>query len=213
MSRLADEPFNWNTLGVNQSNPAFHRRQLEALGHIAAQGGWAMALARPYDKGTRYCFLTGALGLPAVPGWEPYFRLAPAERMRTFADPAVREKMRAGLLSMNTSGMRVVRTNWNGMQIVSAGSPAVQRLVGRTFGEIGAERGRDPFDVALDLAIEDGLRMCFTPVRKADDELWRMHAELWRDPRVVLGASDAGAHLDVQCGAAYTTNFLAQGVR
>jgi N-acyl-D-aspartate/D-glutamate deacylase len=213
MSRLADRPFNWNTLGINQSNLGFHRQQLEAMDRIAEQGGWAMALARPYDKGTRYCFLTGALGLPAVPNWEPYFQLAPAERMKAFAEPSVREKMRAGLLSMNTSGMLVVRTNWTGMQIVSAGSPAVQRLVGRTFGEIGAERGRDPFDVALDLAIEDDLRMCFMPVRKPDEELWRMRAELWRDPRVVLGASDAGAHLDVQCGAAYTTTFLAQGVR
>ena len=213
MSRLANRPLNWNTLGINQSNPDFHRQQLAAMDRIAEQGGWAVGLVRPYDKTTRYCFLTGALGLPAIPNWEPYFQLAPDERMKAFADPAVRERMRAGLLSMKSSGTLLIRTNWSGMRITSAGSAAMQKLVGRTFGEIGAERGRDPFDVALDLAIEDGLRMTFTPVRKSDDDLWALRAELWRDPRAVLGASDAGAHLDVQCGAAYTTSFLAQGVR
>lgn len=213
MSRLADRPLNWNTLGINQSNPGFHRQQLAAMDRIAEQGGWAVGLVRPYDKATRYCFLTGALGLPAIPNWEPYFQLAPAERIKAFADPTVRERMRAGLLSMKTSGTLLVRTNWSGMRITSAASPEVQKLVGRTFGEIGSERNRDPFDIALDLAIEDELRLTFTPVRNSDDDLWAMRAELWRDPRAVLGASDAGAHLDVQCGAAYTTSFLAQGVR
>lgn len=213
MSRLADRPLNWNTLGINESNPNFHHQQLAAMERIAQQGGWAVPLVRPYEKGTRYSFLTGSLGLPAIPYWEPYFQLAPDERIKAFAEPAVRERMRAGLMAMKTSGTLLVRSNWGTMRIESAGTAEGQAHVGRSVGEVAAERGLDAFDTALDLAIIDRLHMTFMPIRKSSDELWRQRAELWQDPRVLLGASDAGAHLDTQCGAAYTTSFLAQGVR
>src|SRR5262249_10552768 len=40
------------------------------------------------------------------------------------------------------------------------------------------------------------------------DANWRQRAQVWLDPRTVVGASDAGAHLDVHCGALYTTALL-----
>jgi N-acyl-D-aspartate/D-glutamate deacylase len=38
-------------------------------------------------------------------------------------------------------------------------------------------------------------------------------ADTLRDPRVLIGGSDAGAHLDRMCGARYPTKFLASYVR
>jgi N-acyl-D-aspartate/D-glutamate deacylase len=46
-----------------------------------------------------------------------------------------------------------------------------------------------------------------------DSESWRMRAEAWNDPNVMIGGSDAGAHLDRMCGAPYTTGFLADCIR
>ena len=46
-----------------------------------------------------------------------------------------------------------------------------------------------------------------------DDESWRMRQEVWDDPRVMLGGSDAGAHLDRMCGSTYTTRLLADCLR
>ena len=40
-----------------------------------------------------------------------------------------------------------------------------------------------------------------------------MRAEAWRDPNVMIGGSDAGAHLDRMCGAPYTTQFLGDCIR
>ncbi len=37
-----------------------------------------------------------------------------------------------------------------------------------------------------------------------------MRAEVWRNRDAVIGGSDAGAHLDMMCGAIYTTSLLGQ---
>jgi N-acyl-D-aspartate/D-glutamate deacylase len=42
---------------------------------------------------------------------------------------------------------------------------------------------------------------------------WPARARVWLDERTVLGASDAGAHLDMFCGGIFTTSFLAGAVR
>src|SRR5207247_157394 len=42
-----------------------------------------------------------------------------------------------------------------------------------------------------------------------DEETWKLRGELWRDPRVIVGASDAGAHLDMLTTFAYSTSLLA----
>jgi N-acyl-D-aspartate/D-glutamate deacylase len=66
----------------------------------------------------------------------------------------------------------------------------------------------------LDLAIEEGLRTSFIPLTgDADPALWKVRAELWQDDRTVIGASDAGAHLDMIDTFAFSTAVLGKGVR
>ena len=40
------------------------------------------------------------------------------------------------------------------------------------------------------------------------DESWRVRGEVWRDDRVVLGGSDAGAHVDLMCHGNYPSVVL-----
>ena len=85
---------------------------------------------------------------------------------------------------------------------------------GKRVSEVVATKGGDPFDVLLDIVLADELRTGLSPggmEAGADD--WKLRAEVWRDPRTVVGGSDAGAHLDMMCGAIYSTALLAHGVR
>ena len=70
------------------------------------------------------------------------------------------------------------------------------------------------FDTLLDIVLADDLRTVLWPnTDDGDETTWTMRAEIWRDPRAMVGGSDAGAHLDRMCGSNYPTAFLADCLR
>ena len=81
------------------------------------------------------------------------------------------------------------------------------------MGSIAAERGQEPFDALVDIVLADGLRTGLRPPIPESEADWELRAKVWQDPRTVVGGSDAGAHLDMMCGAVYSTSMLGDGVR
>ena len=60
-----------------------------------------------------------------------------------------------------------------------------------------------------DIVVADGLATVIRPpVAGNDDESWELRRDIWRDPRAVVGASDAGAHLDMLSTFNYSTAML-----
>ena len=79
----------------------------------------------------------------------------------------------------------------------------------RDVASIAAELGKSDFDTLLDIVIADDLRTVLWPkATDTDDATWQARVKVWRDPRVMIGGSDAGAHLDRMCGTNYPTSFL-----
>ena len=83
--------------------------------------------------------------------------------------------------------------------------------IGRTVAEIADDTGSHPFDVALDLAVADGLETRFTVVFANDDPA--AVGALLSEPGCVLGLSDAGAHVSQICDAFMPLDYLAAWVR
>jgi N-acyl-D-aspartate/D-glutamate deacylase len=105
-------------------------------------------------------------------------------------------------------------TGWDRYVVGDTFSEANQGLKGRRIRDIARERGVRDLACMLDIAINDELRTVWWPGPTDDDpESWRMRAEAWTMPDVMLGGSDAGAHLDRMCGAPYTSAFLADCIR
>ena len=58
--------------------------------------------------------------------------------------------------------------------------------------------------------VEDDLKTGLYPPAAGDnDESWALRQALWNDDRCLIGASDAGAHLDFLATFNYSTYMLA----
>lgn len=212
MSRAADRPLNWNLLGVSAANPAGHQRQLRASEVAAGRGGRVVALTLPHAMGIRLSFLSGFV-LDGLPGWRDTMHLPVPERLVALADPQVRRRLDESAHSEEAGILRGL-ANWERLIIVETFAAENADATGRTVGEVAAARGGEPFDTLLDIVIADELRTGLTPPRMGDDLAdWQERAEVWRHRDAVIGGSDAGAHLDMMCGAIYTTALLGHGVR
>ncbi len=147
----------------------------------------------------------------ALTGWDKLFQLSIDDRIKQLSDPQRRRSLDE---SARTSGPLRGLANWSALTVHAVHDAANRHLEGRTIGEIAAEQHKAPFDAMLDLAISEGLRTSFMPPAVGGDEaLWKVRGRLWGDDRTVIGASDAGAHLDMIDTFAFSTQVLGNGVR
>ena len=84
-------------------------------------------------------------------------------------------------------------------------------LIGRKVTDVAAERGCTPFDVMLDISLEENLETRFTSVLANNDP----EAIAWLLPQdtVLLGLADSGAHVSQLCDACFATDLLGNWVR
>jgi N-acyl-D-aspartate/D-glutamate deacylase len=211
LSLLADRPANWNVLGVSALNPGAVDHQLEASTEAARRGATVLALTLPHTMKIRLSFEHGAI-IDALPGWRELFALPVPERMARLADPAERDRLDRGAKSKE-AGIIGALARWEHLVIDETFSPQNKAYEGRSVGSVATETGRQPFDALVDVVIADNLRTGLRPPIGESDADWELRAKVWRDPRTVVGGSDAGAHLDVMCGAIYSTSLLGDGVR
>ncbi|MBI2704936.1 MAG: amidohydrolase family protein [Actinobacteria bacterium] len=210
MSSAADRPLNWNVLGVSGGDG--HLSQLAASDYAAAHGARVVALTIPAGMKLRLSFLSGMV-LDALPGWEEILGLPVDERLAALSDPAVRKRMDEGAHSPD-AGMIGLLATWENLRIVETFAPENAPYEGRSVKSIARASGQEPFDALLDIVVADRLRTGVSPAMPPESpEVWKARVEVWRDPRVIVGGSDAGAHLDMMCGATYSSFLVGPAVR
>jgi len=114
-----------------------------------------------------------------------------AEQLRRYRDPAVRDVL---VDAAYRSADAAARTNLERTVVAAAESDGVRLLVGRTLGELAAQRGCDPAEAMIDVAVADGLATRFTRAATTNTDP-AVLARLVAHPAVLVGASDAGAHV------------------
>jgi N-acyl-D-aspartate/D-glutamate deacylase len=211
LSLLANRPVNWNVLGVSALNRGGLEHQLAASSTAAERGATVVALTLPHTMKIRLSFEHGAI-IDGLPGWRELFAVPVAERIKLLSDPAVRRRLDEGAKSKE-AGIIGALANWQMLLIDETFAPQNKAYEGRSVGDVATERGQEPFDALLDIVIADELRTGLRPPIPESEADWELKADVWRDPRTIVGGSDAGAHLDVMCGAIYSTSLLGEGVR
>jgi N-acyl-D-aspartate/D-glutamate deacylase len=211
LSLLANRPANWNVLGVSSMNPGAADHQLAASDYAAARGARLVALTLPHTMKIRLSFEHGAI-LDGLPGWRELFTLPTDARLARLADPDERRRLDEGAHSKE-AGILGALANWRNLRIEETFAPANAAHEGRSVGDVADERGIDPFDALIEVVTADRLRTGLRPPIPESEGDWELRAKVWRDERTIVGGSDAGAHLDVMCGAIYSTSLLGDGVR
>src|SRR5579862_2022251 len=212
MSTAAGRPLNWNVLRVDERNRDFVAGVLAAGDYAAERGGKVVALNMPVPLRSRFTFRTG-FALDALPGWSPLFALPIDERLLALRDPAWRARLEEG--ARRAPGQLATNlADWSSRVICEVADPALRRYEGRVVGDIAADEGKTPFDALLDIVCADGLRTTFTRLSsEPTGSDWGAMVDAWRSGRAIIGASDAGAHLDFSANFDYHVYVLAHAVR
>jgi N-acyl-D-aspartate/D-glutamate deacylase len=211
MSLLARRPLNWNILQVAEARTDDLRSDLAASAHARARGAVVRALTLPSLTWQRLSLRTGFI-YDSLPGWDALFKLDIPARMAALRDPSTRQQLVRG--AELAGPRRAELRDWAAHVVAEASAPQLHDLVGRRIGDIAAARGRSAFDTMIDVALDDELRTVTTPRPVGDDDpSWSLRGEVWQSPDVLLGASDAGAHMDLLATFGFATTLLAEGVR
>jgi N-acyl-D-aspartate/D-glutamate deacylase len=130
------------------------------------------------------------------------------DRVRAYGDAAWRQQVRDAWAAGPKGGLP---PRWETYLMME--STAQPSLVGRRLVDIAAERGADPFDTLLDLALaEPTLKDIRVKAVVANDDEDGVRTLLQEDG-CTLGLSDAGAHVSQLCDAPLATDLLANWVR
>jgi len=203
MSLAARSPLNWNVL--LPTDPEVVAGKLAASDHAAAHGGQVLALSYPGPMQARVSLLSSAFD--AIPGWSETMALPPEEIVRRLNDPAERERLRE--LARHGEAATLGLTRFENLRVLDTYTDDTKAMEGRLLGDLARERGTEPFDVLCELATAD-MRTGFTRTPIGDDAVsWGLRLKTWDDPRVVIGASDAGAHIDMLSTFDYPVALLA----
>ncbi len=124
-------------------------------------------------------------------------------RITAYLDPEWRARAAADL------ERQPMRPRWETCEVSESGRHP--ELEGRRVDAVARERGCDPLDVVCQVAVGDDLATRFR-IYIANDEPVSV-GELLTHQQVVLGLSDAGAHVSQLCDAPLPTDLLGTWVR
>ena len=140
--------------------------------------------------------------------WREFTAQPHDEKLRRLADSDKRSVLAQEVTAALSRGMARVQM----MGVAVASLEKNRRLEGLLFVDVARERGVDPIQLFLDIALEEKLQteFAFYGVMNGDDQA--VEAML-KSPATITGISDAGAHLHSECGVDYPTFFLSRWVR
>ena len=216
MSRVADRQVNWNTVLLRYpGKPDIQDLQLASADVGRLHGATIVPMIIPHNFRVRTDFLDSDTGFRSQPSFRSIFAMSRDERVQALQQPEVRAELACGLEADSAWNAVNFRGGLGDHVVSDVGDARLQHLVGRSVSDLAAERNVTVLDAIFDLAVEANLDIGFArhtvPVATAEERALRRR--VLRDPRLVLGASDGGAHVRGVINAEYSTASFAELVR
>jgi N-acyl-D-aspartate/D-glutamate deacylase len=210
MYRVSGKPIELNILTPTPQHPMGWQNALEFCRESFRQG----VRVHPQfttNKLELHLKLADTFVFDEMPLWRAVLTAAEPERSKRLADPAWRAKLQA---EWDDEKARAVAFDLGDLEVEAVRDARNASWVGRSIAELGRERGTGKLDTFLDLALAEGLQTSFrSRTSEIGKKFIRHIVETGiKDPIVMAGSSDGGAHLASFTGADYPTRLLAEWV-
>lgn len=209
MARRTGRPVLWQSISHSWSRPDHWRSMLDQTAQVFREEGlpiFAMTQAKPFEM--RYT-LNDAQCFDEFPIWKAAM-FSPVEvRKQMFADADCRRKLRAEAIEDKSPS--VFPRRWDVIYVDRVKLDKNKKLERQTVADIARVEGKDGLDVFLDLALEEDLETRFVHITTQGDP--NAVCEILKHPAIMIGQSDAGAHMGYDARFGYCTAFLGRWVR
>ncbi|MBM4256453.1 MAG: amidohydrolase family protein [Deltaproteobacteria bacterium] len=200
----SQRPVTWLSVQTRSDQPTAHLELLERTTGLIKRGAIPQASCQPTEIqfNLHNPFILGPFEV-----CHKLFNLPVAEQVKIYADTNFRSAFREAYTRLP----KVFSGQWQIIEVCRVKKPAHQAWVGQTIATLSTQQNKEPLDTFFDLAIADELGTEFAlPMLNSDPTLLK---DVITDPRVMLGLSDGGAHVDMLCNTGYPTYLLGTWVR
>jgi N-acyl-D-aspartate/D-glutamate deacylase len=211
MSKSANRCLNWNVLTVDKLQEDTVWEKLAVSDVAQRAGGRVVGLTLPAPH-SNYIDMQAGFMIHTMPGWVELFNIGVDERVERLAQPDERQRLKVAADAARPTYRKFA--DFDRYRICQTFASENKQFEGQTAQQVAAAKGIEPFDALIEVVVADRLKTVLEPPPMgADDESWQLRAKVVQDSRVVVGGSDAGAHVDVDANWRYPSDMLGTMVR
>src|SRR5215469_7179594 len=215
MARLSEatgRPVVYNNLGQSVRRPGEWKTHMDRVDETSAKGIRAYPLASP-NTTTQTFNMSNTQVFRGSPTWHPILLKSDDEKLRAYADPAVRAKLHEEMVEWKVEipGNTISREWYNYIWVEEPKLAKNAELKGLTLDRLAEKTGKGIIDAFLDLVVEEKLETVFMQAENnIEEEAMR---QILTYPNALIGLSDGGAHVQFHGGYGFSTRLLSEWVR
>ncbi|HEX3884862.1 MAG TPA: amidohydrolase family protein [Stellaceae bacterium] len=212
LSEASGRPVVYNNLGQSVRRPGEWQKHMDRVNETSAQGIRAYPLASP-NTTTQIFNMSNTQVFRGSPTWHPILIASDDEKLRAYADPAVRDKLHEEMVEWKVEipGNTISREWYNYIWVEAVKLDKNKGLVGKTLKQVADAKGQRIIDAFLDLVVEEKLETTFMQAENnIDPEAMKA---ILNYPNALIGLSDGGAHVQYHGGYGFSTRLLGEWVR
>ena len=210
LAERSQRPVLHNLIAARDDRPEFHKGEIEWVRDCNDRG--LRIIGQGSNVRTWFSFTLDLWNLyDYSPAWNQLTQGTREERLTKMADPARRGQLKEEEPMLASVGEQTRPKNLTIVRVPD-GNVDLGKYVGCKLSDIAEDEGKDPVDAMLDIAVAGNLDVEFRG-GDATSSNPDLVGELMRDPFIVAGVSDGGAHVKFFTGGSYTTDLLTWLVR
>ena len=209
LAQACRRPILFNLISHKWQTPHIWKEALELGAECLAQGYRIHGTTSTLPTTFQFNLLNVQVLFDRMPSWAPLMFVTREERMKGFADPVLRPKLRYE--ACEDPSAKGFHKRWDLVTIQEVRLPQNRKWERKTVAELAAAQGKHPVDAFLDLALSEDLKTEFKTIIGNGDK--DAVGQMLNHPATIAGTSDAGAHTSFLADYGYCTELVGPWVR